>query len=406
MLEDITLGVAAGDRIGVVGANGDGKSTLLRLIAGVEQPDSGVVTRAGDLAPRAARPGRRPRRAGTIREELVGGRGRPRVGRRQRLPDRAGRPARAASRSIASPRGSTRRRIRCPAASADASRWRGCCSTAPTCSSSTSRPTTSTSRQSTGSPGIWPRGGARCSWSPTTGGSSTRSARRRGRSPTARSTGTRAATRPTCSPRAERDRQEAARDDRRRQLVRKELAWLRRGPPARTAKPKFRIEAANALIADEPRAARPRRAAAVRDRPARRPGARRRRRLARLRRTQQVLRRLTWRLGPGDRVALVGVNGSGKTTLLKLLAGRAAADGRRRRARRHRPAGASVPGHRRDPGSPARARVARGGARAGDAQRRPRDHRGDAVRPLRLPRRPVADARCATSPAASGAACS
>ncbi len=52
--------------------------------------------------------------------------------------------------------------------------------------------------------------------------------------------------------RAERERQDAAREDRRRQLVRKELAWLRRGPPARTSKPKFRIEAANALIADEP----------------------------------------------------------------------------------------------------------------------------------------------------------
>ena len=52
--------------------------------------------------------------------------------------------------------------------------------------------------------------------------------------------------------RAERDRSESAREDRRRQLMRKELAWLRRGPPARTSKPKFRIEAANALIADEP----------------------------------------------------------------------------------------------------------------------------------------------------------
>ena len=52
--------------------------------------------------------------------------------------------------------------------------------------------------------------------------------------------------------RAERDRQAAAREERRRNLLRKELAWLRRGPPARTSKPKFRIEAANALIADEP----------------------------------------------------------------------------------------------------------------------------------------------------------
>jgi ATP-binding cassette subfamily F protein uup len=120
--------------------------------------------------------------------------------------------------------------------------------------------------------------------------------------------------------RAERDRQTAAREDRRRQLIRKELAWLRRGPPARTSKPKFRIAAATELIADEPE---------VRDR-------------AELLRfaaarlgdkvldavdvsvaygDKRVLEQVTWRLGPGDRLGLVGVNGSGKTTLVKLLAG-------------------------------------------------------------------------------------
>jgi ATP-binding cassette subfamily F protein uup len=120
--------------------------------------------------------------------------------------------------------------------------------------------------------------------------------------------------------RAERDRQQAAREGRRQQLLRKELAWLRRGPPARTTKPKFRIEAANALIADEPRA---------RDRVE----------LLRFAMSRlgdkvldaldvsltlglrEVLHTVTWRLGPGDRVALVGINGSGKTSLVKLLAG-------------------------------------------------------------------------------------
>ena len=41
LLDDVSLGVGAGERIGVVGRNGDGKSTLLRLIAGVEEPDAG-----------------------------------------------------------------------------------------------------------------------------------------------------------------------------------------------------------------------------------------------------------------------------------------------------------------------------------------------------------------------------
>ena len=51
VLTGVTLGVAHGDRIGVVGRNGDGKSTLLRLVAGVEEPDAGAVTRAGGLRP-------------------------------------------------------------------------------------------------------------------------------------------------------------------------------------------------------------------------------------------------------------------------------------------------------------------------------------------------------------------
>jgi len=120
--------------------------------------------------------------------------------------------------------------------------------------------------------------------------------------------------------RAERARISAAADARRRNLLRKELAWLRRGPPARTSKPKFRIEAATALIADEP--------------PARDGVELHRLAAARLGKTvveledvsaaaggRTLLQDVTWQLGPGDRVGIVGVNGTGKTTLLRLLAG-------------------------------------------------------------------------------------
>ena len=119
---------------------------------------------------------------------------------------------------------------------------------------------------------------------------------------------------------AERERIAAADESRRQNLLRKELAWLRRGPPARTSKPRFRIEAANALIADEP--------------PARDRLELERFATARLGKDVfdvedvdlnagpvEVLRRVTWRLGPGDRVGIVGVNGSGKTTLLRMLVG-------------------------------------------------------------------------------------
>jgi ATP-binding cassette subfamily F protein uup len=124
---------------------------------------------------------------------------------------------------------------------------------------------------------------------------------------------------------AERDRQSATADDKRRQLVRKELAWLRRGPPARTSKPKFRIDAANALIADVPPA---------RDRVELAKFA-----MSRLGKDvydvehvsvrlgdRTLLADLTWRLGPGDRIGLLGPNGAGKTTLLRLLLGEVTAD--------------------------------------------------------------------------------
>ncbi len=120
--------------------------------------------------------------------------------------------------------------------------------------------------------------------------------------------------------RAERDRIAAGAEQKRLQLVKKELAWLRRGPPARTSKPQFRIDAANALIADEP--------------PARDDVALQRFSAARLGKTVYELHGVTlafgkkvlldgvdWNLGPGDRVGVVGVNGAGKSTVLRMLMG-------------------------------------------------------------------------------------
>jgi ATPase subunit of ABC transporter with duplicated ATPase domains len=119
---------------------------------------------------------------------------------------------------------------------------------------------------------------------------------------------------------AERERSAAATEARRRNLLRKELAWLRRGPPARTSKPRFRIDAANALIADEP--------------PPRESMLLRRTATARLGKSvydvedvtmayggRVLLDDVTWRVGPGDRFGLIGVNGAGKSTLLRLLDG-------------------------------------------------------------------------------------
>jgi ATP-binding cassette subfamily F protein uup len=319
VLGAVTLGVSEGERIGVVGPNGGGKSTLLRLIAALESPDAGAITRTGDVG--VALLGQRDEldERSTIREALVGERA-----EHEWAGDGAFRDvldglmggvelrlfAEGMDTPIAGLSGGERRRIALACLLLDAPAlllldeptnhldvegvdWlaghlaarRGSMLLVTHDRWFLDAVCTSTWELAEGSVHQYEGGYAAYVLA-----------------------------------RAERDRQHASRESRRQQLLRKELAWLRRGPPARTSKPKFRIEAANALIADEPQ---------PRDR-------------AELLRfstsrlgdkvleavdvsltygDREVLSHLTWRLGPGDRVAVVGVNGSGKTSLVKLLAG-------------------------------------------------------------------------------------
>src|SRR4051794_2300900 len=324
VLAGVTLGIAAGDRVGIVGANGAGKSTLLALIAGAEAPDAGTVTRTGGVGSALLGQGDDLVAARTVRQELVGGRADHEwagdsafravldgllggVGI-ERFPNGLDTP-------IAPLSGGERRRIALARALLD-------------------RPDLLLLDEPTNHLDV-----EGIDWL--------------ARPPAARRGSPAVITHDpwfldaVCTAtwevadtavhqyeggyaayvlaRAERDRQAAAREARRRQLVRKELAWLRRGPPARTSKPKFRIEAASALIAGEPeprdrvellRFATARIGGKVIDAEA----------VSVAFGDRVVVRDATWRLGPGERVAVVGANGSGKTTLVDVLAGERAPD--------------------------------------------------------------------------------
>jgi len=319
VLRDITLGVAAGDRIGVVGTNGDGKSTLLALIGGTEAPDEGTITRGGDLRLAMLGQGDELDDARTIREELVGGRADHEWAAdatfRSVLDGLLGgvslsRFAHGMDTPVAPLSGGERRRVALARLLLDSPQLL-----------LLDEPTNHLDVEAVDwlARHLAARRGAMlvvthdrwfldavctATWEVAAGAIH-------------QYEGGYAA---YVLARAERDRQQSARDARREGLLRKELAWLRRGPPARTAKPKFRIEAANALIADEPE---PRDRTELLRFATRRLGTK----VLEVESAsvafgaKQVLRDVTWRLGPGDRVALVGVNGSGKTTLLKLLAG-------------------------------------------------------------------------------------
>ncbi len=317
LLDGVSLGVASGERIGVVGRNGAGKSTLLKLLAGEAHPDAGRVVHTGSLRVGILAQDDRLVPTATVRQAVVGDvpdhvwaadprrrsvlRG---LGLLDRLDDLVGQSS-----------GGERRRTALAALlvddldllildeptnhldvegvawlAAELASWRGGLLVAThdrwfldeVCER------------------VWEVVDGRVD--AYEGGYSA-----------------------YVLARAERTRRADATEARRQNLLRKELAWLRRGPPARTAKPRFRIDAANALIADEP--------------PARDTLGLRTFAASRLGKDvfdvedvtlrlgdRELFANMTWRLGPGDRVGLVGGNGSGKTTLLRLLTGTVSPD--------------------------------------------------------------------------------
>jgi ATPase subunit of ABC transporter with duplicated ATPase domains len=320
LLDDVSVGLHDRDRVGVVGLNGAGKTTLLRLLTRAEQPDTGRVTHRRDLRIRHL-----PQRVmlppnATVEDVVVGSAWLfddlgaehewASSARVRAVLDGLGMPGLGLDSPVESMSGGERRRVALAAllirpadllvldeptnhldiAGID---WLAHWLTDHTRALVVvthdrwflDEVCTATWEVTDGS--VYPYQGGYAAWTLA---------------------------------RAERVRQADAAEQRRRNLVRKELAWLRRGAPARTSKPRFRIERANELITDVPE---PRDSISLR-------------RLATARLGKQVydldnvvvevpgrrlLDELTWQVGPGDRIGVLGPNGAGKTTLLRLLAG-------------------------------------------------------------------------------------
>ncbi len=316
VFDAVSLGVDEGDRIGIVGRNGDGKSSLLGLLSGRLEPDEGRVTRRGGvqvgvldqadtLDPRL-----------TVAASVVGDAaehewaGDPRV--RDIITGLLSDVAWDAVVGTLS--GGQRRRV--ALAALLVGDWDVLILDEPTNHLDVEAIT-------------WLAGHLKQRWTPTQGGllvvthdrwfldeicTATWEVHDRIVEPFE---GGYAA---YLQQRVERDRQAAATEARRQNLARKELAWLRRGAPARTSKPKFRIDAANALIADVP---------PLRDTVELQSLA-----VARLGKDvvdlldaglaygdKQVLNKVTWRIAPGERTGILGANGAGKSTLLHLIDG-------------------------------------------------------------------------------------
>jgi ABC transport system ATP-binding/permease protein len=312
LLTDVSLGIGAGERIGIVGRNGDGKTTLLEVMTGLEEPDTGRVSRQRGLLIGYLHQGDELEDTHTVREAVLGGRSDHEWAADARMREivevlLAGV---ALDRSVLGLSGGERRRCSLAALllgdhdlivldeptnhlDVEAVSWLA----HHLVHRSSALVVVTHDRWFLDAVCQW-------TWEVHDGAVDAYE-------------GGYAA---FVLAKAERQRQAQASEIRRQNLVRKELAWLRRGPPARTSKPKFRIDAANALIDDVP--------------PPRDPMELQRFAAQRLgkdvldiedvdlsRGERSLLSHATWRLGPGDRVGIVGVNGAGKTSVLSLLSG-------------------------------------------------------------------------------------
>ncbi len=332
LLDRVSLGVNGGQRIGVVGRNGSGKSTVLRVLAGHQEVDSGRVTRTGMLRTGLLDQTDTIDPAATVREAVVGDRPEHEWAGDARIRDvldgllgGVAAPAVGGLDAVVGPlSGGERRRLALAALlvrdpdlllldeptnhlDVEGVAWLA--------QHLATRRSRADSALVVVTHDRWFLDTvATLTWEVVGGGIESYE-------------GGYAA---YVLAKAERARIAAVTQERRANLLRKELAWLRRGPPARTSKPKFRIDAANELIADEP---------APRDEAE----------LVRFATTRlgkdvvdlvdatvrlgdrALLDRVTWRLAPGDRIGIVGVNGAGKSTLLRAVHGDVALDAGRRK---------------------------------------------------------------------------
>ena len=316
LLDQVSLGVSEGDRIGIVGRNGSGKSTLMKIIAGVEDPDSGRVTKSNSSRIGILSQVDTASKDATVGDVVIGNREKHEWARDARIREIftglfGGFDDHLFERKFASLSGGEKRRVGLAKLLIDELELilldeptnhldvEGVAWLAEHLNARKDLAVLVVTHDRWFLDAVTDR-----TWEVVLG-------------KVEEYDGGYSA---FVLAKAERARQANAMDARRNNLIRKELAWLRRGAPARTTKPKFRVDAANELISAEP---------APRDSTELLKFA-----LNRLGNTvfelhhaqiqageKELIHDLTWNVGPGDRIGIVGINGAGKTTLMRTLAG-------------------------------------------------------------------------------------